>query len=266
MTKCSNCFCEIEESKIILHERFCKENIKYCEKCKEPVLKEEYEEHCLEHDKPQEKVENNEEDKNNISLKRVQSSKIGCMYCGFMLGYYDLEEHEAMCGARTTPCKICHKYITYMTLDEHILTAHGLNKSIYNEFQSGEIQNYESKKSLGKIPNNVSDQWSQNSLDINATDSEKQIAYALALSYETNKSKMTKKPDNDKDKDKNKDKKNEKNNTEIIENNPQKGKDEIKNKDKDILLPLKKISSLNLDEIDDEYERQMYEEEMKNYE
>jgi len=42
MVFCTNCQTEIEDSKMFLHEGFCKKNIKYCFKCKEKVPIEEF--------------------------------------------------------------------------------------------------------------------------------------------------------------------------------------------------------------------------------
>ena len=44
-TKCSNCDKEIDSNKFFLHERFCEINVRKCSICKEPVQKDEYEEH-----------------------------------------------------------------------------------------------------------------------------------------------------------------------------------------------------------------------------
>jgi len=57
MVFCSNCQSEIEDNKMILHERFCKMNIKYCFQCKEKIPIEEYEEHIKNHNekKPEHK-------------------------------------------------------------------------------------------------------------------------------------------------------------------------------------------------------------------
>ena len=49
MVFCSNCHCDIDESKFFLHHRFCVQNIKYCEQCEEGIVIEEYEEHCKNH-------------------------------------------------------------------------------------------------------------------------------------------------------------------------------------------------------------------------
>ena len=56
MVKCSNCQCDIEESKMMLHERFCIQNIKYCNICQVAIIKEEYDEHCENHNKNQNKI------------------------------------------------------------------------------------------------------------------------------------------------------------------------------------------------------------------
>ena len=243
MIQCSNCHCDIEKSKIILHERFCIENVKYCDICQEAVIKEEYEEHCQNHNKPQEEEKlkklDSKEVRDQRSLERIKSSKIGCQYCGFMLGYSELEEHEEMCGARTTPCKICQKLILYKNLNNHILSEHGLNKSTYQEMNSGSIN--VSKNSNNNLNQqdlyNVREELSE--FDLNRMTSDEQIAYAIALSEKNNI------------------------NSNVTNNN-------IKNvdskKEKKNNYPSKKDSKIDYDEIDDEYERQMYEEEMKNFE
>jgi hypothetical protein len=44
---CENCGRDIESYKMVLHERFCKINIKKCDICKEPIQVDELEEHKL---------------------------------------------------------------------------------------------------------------------------------------------------------------------------------------------------------------------------
>ena len=63
MPKFSNCHTNIEDSKVVLHERFCLQNITYCEKCKEGIIKEVYEEHCLEHENSEDKDKKPQEEK-----------------------------------------------------------------------------------------------------------------------------------------------------------------------------------------------------------
>ena len=189
MINCSNCHCDIEQSKIVLHERFCIQNIKYCDICKEAVIKEEYEEHCLEHSQNNNKsILKSEEERSNLSLQRVMSTKIQCEFCDLFLSYSEVEEHEMMCGARSTPCRLCGERIIYKNLNDHITGVHGINKSVYNEYDS---QTFINDLDLNKY----NDSFQQN-LDLiggksselllnNLTSSEK-IAYAIALSEQEN--------------------------------------------------------------------------------
>lgn len=242
MVKCPNCRCEIEDSKKILHERFCFQNIIYCELCQEAVIKDEYDEHCLENNNP--KKEENDldlpDEKSRRSLKRVMSSKVACDFCGLFLGYNELEEHEEMCGARTTECKICHKTMILKNLQNHLLTIHNLDKSIYNEMDSGNIYPDYKNKNESQQSLDLKKDLSENTL--NRMTSDEQIAYALALSEQNDNSNKINNNDN---------------------NNKSKGNlGKINKKSKEVS---KKSSSIDYDEIENEYERQMYEEEMKNY-
>ena len=49
MQKCSNCHIELEGIKLINHEKYCIQNIKYCDKCKQAIPKDEFEEHLSGH-------------------------------------------------------------------------------------------------------------------------------------------------------------------------------------------------------------------------
>lgn len=238
MVKCSNCHCNIEDSKIILHERFCFQNVKYCDICQEAVIKEEFEEHCLNHNKDKNQNEKKkldlEEVRNSRSLERVMSSKVACEYCGLFLGFTELEEHEEMCGARTAKCKICGYNTLYKFLKNHVINVHGISDSGYKEYDSGiNINNNEnSNKNINK-PNlnkpNINSKRDLTEDELKRLSSEEQIEYALSLS------------------------KKDKNNT---NNNNTINKENITNKSS---------SGINYDEIDNEYEKQIYEEEMKNY-
>ena len=224
MVKCSNCRAEIDESKMFLHERFCFQNIKYCEKCQEGIIKEEFDEHLEKH-KSKQIPENNtssEKEKNENTLKRVESSKVGCPYCNFFLSYSEYEEHLEMCGARTTECKMCGKSLLYKNLDTHIKAEHNLDNDLYKQLNSDSISNNFNSFKATKSQSNE--------LDINRMTSSEQIAYAIALSQQQ-------------------------------QGNENKSK-EVKTNQTDLK---KKSASYDLDQLDDEYERQMYEEEMKNF-
>jgi endogenous inhibitor of DNA gyrase (YacG/DUF329 family) len=55
--KCKNCLKDIDESKMMLHEAFCLKNNVLCTICKEPVVKEELDEHMEGHKKEKEEKE-----------------------------------------------------------------------------------------------------------------------------------------------------------------------------------------------------------------
>ena len=239
MVKCSNCHCEIEDSKMILHERFCKQNIKYCDICKEGVIKEEYEEHCLSHNKDNNQNEvkelDPEEERNNRSLQRVMSSKVACDYCGLFLGFTELEEHEEMCGARSTKCKICGYNTLFKNLKDHLISVHGIDENVYKEYDSGINNNNSNNVDLNKNVSKPNINYNNPKCELSEADlqrmtSEEQIEYALALSQKN------------------------KNNNNLNNNNNNK-----------VDIPKKSSSGIDYDEIDNEYERQMYEEEMRNF-
>ena len=50
-----------------------------------------------------------EEIKKKVSLERIESSKVSCQFCGLLLSFANIEEHESMCGARTQQCGHCKK-------------------------------------------------------------------------------------------------------------------------------------------------------------
>ena len=150
MVFCTNCQSEIEDSKMFLHEGFCKKNIKYCFKCKEKIPIEEYEEHLENHNvKKPEKKEEIEQEKN--SEKNTESNphsnenvNIECQYCSLLVDPSEIEEHEKMCGSRTVQCEICEKYIYIRLIKQHMNVIHDMGyKDIYNE---NEVNKEESEK------------------------------------------------------------------------------------------------------------------------
>ena len=76
MVFCNNCQSEIEDSKMFLHEGFCKKNIRYCFQCKEKIPIDEYEEHLENHNKKEEPQE--KENKEDVKDENVN---IECQYC-----------------------------------------------------------------------------------------------------------------------------------------------------------------------------------------
>ena len=119
MVFCNNCQSEIEDSKMFLHEGFCKKNIKYCFQCKEKIPIDEYEEHLENHNKKEEPQE--KENKEDIKDENVN---IECQYCSLLVDQSEIEEHEKMCGSRTVQCEICGQYVQTRLLNQHLNVIH----------------------------------------------------------------------------------------------------------------------------------------------
>lgn len=231
MVFCTNCHCDIEESKMVLHQRFCIQNIKYCEQCQEGIIIEEYEEHCKEHNTKEKSK--SKELRDSLTLKRVQSSKIGCEFCGFICSFDELVEHETMCGSRSTSCKQCCKTILIKDLKNHIKKEHNLELENYQALPSNSSLDFNKQKT------GPSDSSLFGNLDLKRMTTDEEIAYALALSAEEEqKKKKEKKDDNNK-----------------TDNKLQ----------KKISLEKQKSEKVDFEELEYEYEKQLYEEEMKNY-
>ena len=146
MVFCTNCQNEIEDSKMFLHEGFCKKNIKYCFKCKEKIPIEEYEEH-LENKhtkKPEQKEETDSiKGKNSNINTSNENLNIECQYCSLLVDPSEIEEHEKMCGSRTVQCEICGKYIFIRLIKQHMNVIHDMGyKDIYNEGNEEENEKY----------------------------------------------------------------------------------------------------------------------------
>ena len=161
MVFCTNCQSEIEDSKMFLHEGFCKKNIKYCFKCKEKIPIEEYEEHLEDHNikKPEENEENestNEINTDKTSTKETfpnnkEDINIECQYCSLLVDSSEIEEHEKMCGARTVQCEICGKFIHIRLIKQHMNVMHDMGyKDIYNENEGNEKEFEQYKKECEK--------------------------------------------------------------------------------------------------------------------
>ena len=241
MVLCPNCHCEIDDSKIFLHERFCVQNIKYCELCQEGIIIEDYEEHCQNHknlSKGKSKSNESKESRDSLTLQRVESSKIGCQYCGFLCGYKELEEHEVMCGSRTTKCSQCGQTLLIKNVKDHLEKLHKIKMDDYQQMNSGDIcgikTNSDSSTKFGYL----------NNLGLNRMTSDEEIAYALALSQQEEQERKKKQQYNNNY--------NNKNSNFMQKNSSQN-------------FYKKKSSKIDYDELDYEYEKQMFEDEVNNY-
>jgi hypothetical protein len=252
MVLCPNCHCDIDESKMFLHQRFCVQNIKYCEQCQVGVIIDEYEEHLQSHNNNSNSPKLSKDESDSLTLKRVQSSKIGCQYCGFLCGFGDIEEHEAMCGARSTNCKQCGKRILIKDLKPHIEKEHNLNMESYQNMESKSSDKSNSNSNSNNYLNNNSSSLYGNltNLDLQRMTTDEEIAYAMALS-EQDEMKRQEKLKKEQEKEKNK-------------YNPKVSDNFQKNNNLDVKK--KPSEKIDLDEIEYEYEKQMFEEELKNLE
>ena len=118
---CENCGRDIESYKMILHERYCKINIKKCEICKEPIQVDEYEEHkILKHSKQKCTTCGQsfivEELKNHKCTKKM----LECQYCGLFLDKNELQDHEYACGSKSTQCEYCGINVPLMEKALHL--------------------------------------------------------------------------------------------------------------------------------------------------
>jgi len=121
MVFCTNCQSEIEDSKMFLHEGFCKKNIRYCFKCKEKIPIEEYEEHLEDHKVPT-KSDAPKKEEEKIKTEEVKGRE--CAYCSMYFDNSEIDEHEEMCGARTIQCEICGEFILTRLMNQHMNVIH----------------------------------------------------------------------------------------------------------------------------------------------
>ena len=244
MVLCQNCRCDIDESKMFLHQRFCIQNIKYCEQCQVGVIIEEYEEHLQSHNNNNNNSSEKESKEKNdeLTLKRVESSKIGCQYCGFLCGFKDIEEHESMCGARSTNCKQCGIHLLIKDLKPHIEKEHKLSMGNYQNMDSKSFD-----KSNSNLSNNNYSGLYGNlaNLDLKRMTTDEEIAYAMALSEEDERRRQEK----------------EKNKKNQYNSNPS---DNFK-KNNNLDVKKKPSEKIDYDEMEYEYEKALYEQEMMDF-
>ena len=62
--------------------------------------------------------------KDSLCLKKLESSKIGCQYCGLMLSFSEYLEHEEACGSRTQECPDCQNLIMTKDFVDHVYAFH----------------------------------------------------------------------------------------------------------------------------------------------
>lgn len=120
--KCINCDKEISAQKIVLHERYCKDNIIKCPICHEAVQKEELEEHNEDnHAKTPCKECGKLIEKSLLSTHKQKCDRqlFQCEYCQLSLPMDELHDHEYICGSKTEECCLCHEMVTKMEYELH---------------------------------------------------------------------------------------------------------------------------------------------------
>ena len=105
---CENCGKDIESYKMVLHERFCKINIRKCDICKEPIQIDELEEHKIMKHQKQKCPDCGQ----SFLLPELKTHKcpkkmVECQYCGLFVDKNELNDHEYQCGAKSIPCEYC---------------------------------------------------------------------------------------------------------------------------------------------------------------
>ena len=120
---CNNCRTNIPKSSWLLHEVNCVRHRWYCEICEQSYLKNERQKHEQEfHNLVY--CECGED----IEVRRMALHKerecdhrlMPCMYCECPMRFFELSEHEIVCGSRTEPCEKCHKRVQLCKLKSHL--------------------------------------------------------------------------------------------------------------------------------------------------
>ena len=150
--KCSNCGKDIESVKMILHERYCKLNVRKCSICEEPVPIDEYNEHkSIEH--PDIKCEFCDKMMSNIEykshLKECSKKLFACRYCELYMNKNELKDHEYQCGSKTMTCPYCNQTLTKMDYELHlkfVCNGNSMSNNNNENLINNIINKYESVK------------------------------------------------------------------------------------------------------------------------
>ena len=106
--------------KLLLHEGYCKNNIKICEFCGDKVVIIDLDDHIkslhsnLDCKFCGKKFEPSLLEKHH---EVCNDKKYQCMYCSLDMHIYDLVEHEYMCGSKTELCELCTNFVAIKGID-----------------------------------------------------------------------------------------------------------------------------------------------------
>ena len=167
---CSNCCKNINAATFFLHERMCSINVKKCPKCNKPFTIDDLEEHIqevhslVECEYCKKKYSKSEIDNHK---KRCDSKLVPCSFCELDVLLGELKEHQKACGAITEPCIKCNRYIQRKDMDKHLMDGCPPPK---NERRSVDVIRNDNRTSLGKISNNIINNYNNNYIPININD------------------------------------------------------------------------------------------------
>ena len=53
-------------------------------------------------------------------MKKEESERIECQYCGESMSYTLIDDHENMCGSRSDNCQICGQLLLVRNMRKHL--------------------------------------------------------------------------------------------------------------------------------------------------
>jgi len=126
-TQCANCTQYISNHIYNLHTAVCSKHCYFCNECNMIIQNVQHDEHynqfhtitkctCGE-------TISNHQYNEHLQL-HCPNRLIKCEYCGIMLMFKLLEEHEMYCGSRTDICEYCNNRFLIKDLENHVKNTH----------------------------------------------------------------------------------------------------------------------------------------------
>ncbi|XP_042298377.1 XIAP-associated factor 1 [Sceloporus undulatus] len=126
---CGNCQRWVSGPNRALHEAHCLRFLALCPECQEPVARKEMEAHReTEHRKVRCQLCHRAMQKYQLEEHRAEQCPermAACNFCELELPFHRMGPHLEACGARTTPCWDCGKYVMYRALEAHYQGCQG---------------------------------------------------------------------------------------------------------------------------------------------
>jgi hypothetical protein len=119
----------LPDSKLNIHEPYCRRNNIKCEKCGQFLHKDEMKEHLEEAHRKAAcsfcKVTVEEPELKTHEILCPKAPKL-CHYCSLKVGTDEFDHHSYVCGSRTNPCMVCQRPILLRDLEKHESTCFGI--------------------------------------------------------------------------------------------------------------------------------------------